>query len=167
MNFFERTSQSNILNHAVTLLGDLVLDRETPDERERPIIFVGHSLGGLVIKDALCRSYNYRNSSRQSERAAIQGHTAGIVFLGTPHRGSSHAAWASLVTRLAEVVLKDKNESVIEALKNGSETTQRLQEDFSGFANDIHIRTCLEDLAYSKIGKVTDHRVDSSSSAQG
>ena len=51
MNFFERTSQSNIVSHAVTLLGDLVLERETPAEKERRIIFAGHNLGGLVIKE--------------------------------------------------------------------------------------------------------------------
>ncbi len=62
-----------------------------------------------------------------------------------------------MMGRLSEVILKDKNDSIIEALKMGSETTERLQHGFIGIAS--HFRFCiytyLEELPYPKIGKVS------------
>lgn len=46
-----------------------------------PIILIGHSLGGLVIKQALCAG--------RSESAIDD--ILGIIFLGTPHQGASAA----------------------------------------------------------------------------
>jgi hypothetical protein len=43
------TSQNSIFGHAENLLGGLKNERRG-DAGRRPIIFVGHSLGGLVIK---------------------------------------------------------------------------------------------------------------------
>ncbi|OAQ89063.1 armadillo-type fold domain-containing protein [Purpureocillium lilacinum] len=44
-----------------------------------PIIFIGHSLGGVIIKHALC--------GQDAEETVDD--TSGIIFLGTPHLGSS------------------------------------------------------------------------------
>jgi len=43
------TSQNSIFGHAENLLSSLKNERRG-DAGRRPIIFVGHSLGGLVIK---------------------------------------------------------------------------------------------------------------------
>lgn len=52
---------------------------------EFPIIFVAHSMGGLVVKKAyiLGRIGEYYTE--------IMRRVHGIVFLGTPHRGSQYA----------------------------------------------------------------------------
>jgi hypothetical protein len=44
------TSQNTIFGHAENLLLDLKNERRAGDAQKRPLIFVGHSLGGLVIK---------------------------------------------------------------------------------------------------------------------
>ncbi|OAA46421.1 peptidase C14 [Cordyceps fumosorosea ARSEF 2679] len=44
-----------------------------------PIIFIGHSLGGIIIKQAL----------RGRDSQDIVDDTAGVIFLGAPHQGSS------------------------------------------------------------------------------
>lgn len=62
---------------------------------QRPCIFVGHSLGGLVAKHMLLEA----NRSEESDRFKHES-VAGIVFLGTPHRGS---AIADLLRRLESV----------------------------------------------------------------
>ena len=89
-------------------------------QKERPIIFVGHSLGGLVIKDALCKANEYRATNRNARVAAIIASTYGIAFLGTPHRGGNHVAWAKIATNFASIVLKDHNARVIDALTRGT-----------------------------------------------
>jgi hypothetical protein len=48
------------------------------------MVFVAHSLGGLVTECALCLS----KSSSDSEIQLLEEHTVGVAFLGTPHHGS-------------------------------------------------------------------------------
>jgi hypothetical protein len=45
-------SAANISNFAEQLLNDLVAERDTPAKKTRPIIFICHSLGGIVFKKA-------------------------------------------------------------------------------------------------------------------
>ncbi|PQK16764.1 hypothetical protein BB8028_0006g10830 [Beauveria bassiana] len=60
--------------------------------QRRPVIFVGHSLGGNVILQAIL--YGNDKSRYESLVKAI----AGLVFLGTPFRGSK---WQPLAEALA------------------------------------------------------------------
>lgn len=48
--FFGGTSSDSILQHAHTLVAELVADRQLEGAVNRPIIFVCHSLGGIVVK---------------------------------------------------------------------------------------------------------------------
>ena len=41
---------ADIVDHAKDLLGSLIDKREEEDEKGRPIIFIAHSLGGIVVK---------------------------------------------------------------------------------------------------------------------
>ncbi|KAK6358815.1 hypothetical protein TWF730_008134 [Orbilia blumenaviensis] len=50
----------------------------------KPIIFVGHSYGGLLIADMLRTAYFWRQNP---ERYRIYELTKGIFFFATPHRG--------------------------------------------------------------------------------
>ena len=52
------SSQSSIFSHAENLLIDLVRKRQESEEENRPIVFVGHSLGGLVIKEVGCITFS-------------------------------------------------------------------------------------------------------------
>ncbi|KAM5363810.1 hypothetical protein ACJZ2D_011844 [Fusarium nematophilum] len=51
---------------------------------DRPLIFVAHSLGGIVVKEMLA----FSSTSDRIELKNIVTWTTGIIFLGTPHRGS-------------------------------------------------------------------------------
>ncbi|KAA8893975.1 hypothetical protein FN846DRAFT_459530 [Sphaerosporella brunnea] len=48
---------------------------------KRPIIFIGHSLGGILIAQTMLHSF------LQSGHDDIYGSVRGIFFFGTPHRG--------------------------------------------------------------------------------
>jgi hypothetical protein len=56
---------------------------------QRPIGFVCHSLGGLLIKQVLRNAKDSKNAAWQ----AVMGQTRFIVFLSTPHSGSGMANW--------------------------------------------------------------------------
>lgn len=55
----------------------------------RPIHWVGHSMGGLIIKYLLYRSHT-RADERQKKLSRVP---TTITFLGTPHHGSAVADW--------------------------------------------------------------------------
>lgn len=69
---------ANTLAHQLTLQG----------VGERPVIFVGHSMGGLVIKQMLVDA---AIPAAPAERRALWTHTTAICFLGTPHNGAGMA----------------------------------------------------------------------------
>ena len=60
---------------------------------ERPIIFITHSMGGLVVKQMLRHAYDYGNPSWKK----IVEQTKGIVFLSTPHSGANIANWLQYI----------------------------------------------------------------------
>lgn len=41
---------ADIVDHAKDLLGELIDKREEEDKSQRPIIFIAHSLGGILVK---------------------------------------------------------------------------------------------------------------------
>ncbi|KAK2589724.1 hypothetical protein QQS21_012597 [Conoideocrella luteorostrata] len=62
-----------------------------------PIIFIGHSLGGIIIKQALC----FQNSKE------IMDTTSGIIFLGAPHLGSSVSTAAAILASVTAFLGSD------------------------------------------------------------
>ncbi|KAM7208426.1 sesB-related regulatory, partial [Rhypophila decipiens] len=118
-------SQNRIANHAWNLLSSLASYREHDDTNKRPIIFVCHSLGGLVCEDALV-------TSRQRPEQHLQNilhSTCGIIFLGTPHHGAGLARWAELLSRSIGLV-KQTNSNIVEVLRRDSEVLARIQDSF-------------------------------------
>jgi pimeloyl-ACP methyl ester carboxylesterase len=55
----------------------------------RPVIFICHSLGGLLVKQLLRHAYDYGNPDYKR----IADQTKAIVFLSTPHSGADMATW--------------------------------------------------------------------------
>jgi hypothetical protein len=63
----------------------------------RPLVFVTHSLGGLVVKKMLREAKDSKHTDHQD----LFFNTRGIAFLATPHFGSS---WASLLNMLPKLL---------------------------------------------------------------
>ncbi|KAH7119514.1 hypothetical protein B0J13DRAFT_569314 [Dactylonectria estremocensis] len=78
------------MTHAQVLVADLVRKRELTNTTKRPIIFVAHSLGGIIVKSALIHSDAARPGALHEHRS-VKVSTYGIIFLGTPHQGAKGA----------------------------------------------------------------------------
>ncbi|KAJ2993825.1 hypothetical protein NUW58_g1724 [Xylaria curta] len=107
---YASVNKNGLFAHANDLLYNL--QREKP--QGRPVIFVCHSLGGVIVKEMLRRS----NESEESDLKDIVGSTKGIIFLGTPHRGSSDfVSLGDTVRRVASAVARvDSNSALLRSL---------------------------------------------------
>ncbi|KAI9749070.1 MAG: hypothetical protein M1835_001645 [Candelina submexicana] len=138
------------------MLLDLAQERKGKEERDRPIVFVGHGLGGLVVKQALVKSREFETNGQNPRLASIARNTSGIVFMGTPHRGSDQTNWASIATNLAKLLTKDSNDRIVSALSRGSDILEGLQDSFAGIIDRFDIYSVFEEREFPKIGKIVD-----------
>jgi len=118
-------SVNRIGNHAEALLGALTRRRERTDSEHRKIIFVMHSLGGLVVQNALALS----RSSPEVHLQEMEARTVGLAFLGTPHFGADLVSWGGYGTRLLNIV-KKTNKEIVQVLEPDSEMLATIQKRF-------------------------------------
>ncbi|PVH93685.1 hypothetical protein DM02DRAFT_661734 [Periconia macrospinosa] len=71
------------------------------EKQQRPLIFVCHSLGGIVCKQALVLAHEDNHLYGQ-----ILSATSAIIFFGTPHRGSKGADIGKVVARTINLCLR-------------------------------------------------------------
>jgi hypothetical protein len=102
-----------------------VVSNSQPNEAERPIFFVAHSLGGLITKLALLICLERSESRLQSIASCV----AGIIFMGTPHSGSTLATWGCTVARLLGQIWST-NKELLSVLKQKSEVLKAVEEVF-------------------------------------
>lgn len=88
----------------------------------RPIIFLGHSLGGLLIKQALINAYH------NPKYTPVRDATTGIAFFGTPHKGGNpnKVGFGSVIEKLARVTNFQKGEEFLDVLKGDSIATESM-----------------------------------------
>lgn len=103
-------------DRAVAALDMFTLD----DLGKRPLIFVCHSYGGLLLKQILRIA---QESSNQEYRRLAES-TKGIVFIATPHTGSSLATFAAFIGSFIGASVN------LEELKAGSPLLRDLHEWF-------------------------------------
>jgi hypothetical protein len=82
----EGRSTERVLACAEALVAELCAQRSNPHVQRRPIIFVCHGFGGLVVKQALAFSQT-RQAQRIEHQRSIYLSTYAILFMGTPHKG--------------------------------------------------------------------------------
>ena len=116
--------------------------------RNRPIVFIAHSFGGLVVKQALVIAYQkwqegqeYDDNSKSPvkewvRRAQMANYrdflssVGGIIFLGTPHRGSSFSNWANIKMAMGSWKGTATHPELVKLLKLGSQPLKDLDESF-------------------------------------
>ncbi|KAI0151627.1 hypothetical protein GGR57DRAFT_470905 [Xylariaceae sp. FL1272] len=118
--------QGNLRNHASTLVAEYAALRAEDAAQSRALVLVAHSLGGLVVKKALCVAAE----SAFHHHGVLHRDVVGLCFLGTPHRGSDLADYASIVTRILKITGKRVNEVIVDVLRPDSEVLTDVQESF-------------------------------------
>ena len=150
----EPASNSGLTNHAESLVSKLVRERERNGTEERKIVFVAHSLGGLVTEQAL----TYSKNSAELHLKQVERDTIGVVFLGVPHCGSDLQAWATIGRRIVGV-LKRTNKKILDVLNPDSEMLRLVENNFHANIrqrrdNPFQITSFFEELAVTGVGEV-------------
>ncbi|KAH7000576.1 hypothetical protein EDB80DRAFT_618126, partial [Ilyonectria destructans] len=143
--------QQRLSNISDKLLVSLRNKREKATDR--PLVFIGHSFGGNLIEQAIICA-----SQQGSGYTEIAGSTVGVVFLGTPHRGSAAAAWATLITSLAPPQFSSEKRILKDLEERSGTSTDRLH-DFSRwlFHESVSVVCCYEQLLTdygSRVGSI-------------
>jgi hypothetical protein len=118
--------QGNIFAHARDLLYALETKRRKAADRD--LVFIAHSLGGILVKEMLRRS----ETDTDAKINKVFASTTGVFFFGTPHRGSKD--WVSFGEGIAGVAGRllgvDTNNQVIHALLPTSPELELCHESF-------------------------------------
>jgi hypothetical protein len=139
---------------------DSMLKRRTKG-RTRPIIFVAHSLGGIVVKKVgFCCTYqlNLSEYSLLSSQALILAHendlhygdilssTIGVVFMGTPHRGVTIVDWTAFFRNAMQVMSGTQivRADLIKELSTHSPSLLEISKQFLPRAADLKIMSFTE-----------------------
>lgn len=133
--FMAPTSKNGIFQHGNSFLR--AVGRARIGCRQRPIVFVAHSLGGLVVKQALIEA---RKQTYEPDLRDIYSSTHAIIFFGTPHRGSDLASWSLLLSDIAEAAQLDTNNAILRDLDptSGSSKLEEMRLDFDDILRDSH-----------------------------
>ena len=76
-------------DRANSVLARLLIE---PDLQSGPLILIGHSLGGLLIKQLLRTAES--EAHHRTEAADLIQRVTKVAFLATPHTGSGLAVWS-------------------------------------------------------------------------
>jgi len=125
-----KTTRMTISQHAQQLLQAITDVRG--ECRGRPIIFVAHSLGGILVKDAILRSQKYGDHQPQRDL----GHSCpAIVFFGTPHLGANAAVYGDMVASIVSAIGPSVYKDVLRGLKPDGEVLSNINTDFNDLLN--------------------------------
>ena len=128
-------SQATIFHHAQTLLSDLAILRGSGPDRSKPLVFVAHSLGGIVVKNALSVSQNDLTHLREFLPATID-----VIFLGTRHHGSKAASLGKVAFEISKVFFQNPNMDILCGLVQNSEILERITRRYGQISAAGHLR---------------------------
>jgi triacylglycerol esterase/lipase EstA (alpha/beta hydrolase family) len=117
-------------NLARNLLTSILSKRE--GVTARPIIFIGHSMGGLVIAKAITLA-----AFRGEEYPNLLSCITGCIFFGTPFQGSAATGKAIMLAELLESVNQAAVSRVLSFLVPGNEALDELRKDYSRICNRL------------------------------
>ncbi|KAK3942073.1 protein SERAC1 [Diplogelasinospora grovesii] len=145
----KRPSRNYVQQHAQNLVSHLTAYRKDQKTTKRPIIWIAHSLGGIVVKKALLYSSELQNDDQEAYRSVYVS-TYALIFLGTPHTGSDAASWGVMLQCMARTTLPViiyTEPTLVRTLKKDSETLTTINTQFLQIYEKFKIHAYYESLA--------------------
>jgi tetratricopeptide (TPR) repeat protein len=138
-----QASTIGVAGAAINLLDQLQFKRrEHPD---RPIVFVCHSLGGIVVKQCLVEAHN-----ADDVHGSILMHTRAVAFFGTPHAGGHGARLGDCIARVFRALSGSVRNDILEWLRTDSFLATHLEHNFARRAKKMRVISFMESLPISR-----------------
>ncbi|KAH6854879.1 hypothetical protein B0I37DRAFT_395223 [Chaetomium sp. MPI-CAGE-AT-0009] len=132
-------SKKSVYDHAWDLLCEFEYLRRNLNEKDRPILFIAHSLGGIIVKEALRRSRGCK--STKPHLYSIFEAADGIIFFGTPHRGADPRNFLHhILSASAQVLGVQVNKDIVNTLVPNAEGLAQLMDEFFVMAQEKSFR---------------------------
>lgn len=138
----------NIDDHASNLLHHLSMRRKGASRR--PIVFVSHSLGGLVVKQALVLAMLNPSYKR------ILKSTTLLAFFGTPHRGGNFANVGNTAASIVRKLIGNPRNDLVKGLKKHLDMATKRCEEFRHLSDRFTILSFWETHPYGRLGLIVD-----------
>ena len=120
-------SKNAVYDIALDFLG--ILEAERRSHPLRPLLFIAHSLGGIVVKELLRQSYG--SQMHHTHLHQVFKATAAIIFFGTPHGGADPRGLREhVVEQVARAAGLTVNEQIVSTLMPTSERLRELRDEF-------------------------------------
>ncbi|KAH6631000.1 hypothetical protein B0J18DRAFT_117751 [Chaetomium sp. MPI-SDFR-AT-0129] len=129
-----RESSLTVHDFAQALLADIHNSPELRKNGDTPIVFVAHSMGGLVVKKAYLLAVNDPIYKSVGHRI----HT--MYFLGTPHRGADSVQIARIIRYSAGY----RNKGYLDDLVPGSGTLNQINDEFRHVCSNVRLWSFFE-----------------------
>jgi hypothetical protein len=104
----------------------------------RPIVFIGHSMGGLVIAKAVVLMDSLRTTFPKMLEA-----TTGCIFFGSPFRGAQAASVAALFAQVGEKLGLATTSKLLDLMKPEDTGLMELRSDFLRLVNDLSTKIAI------------------------
>jgi hypothetical protein len=139
-SFYGSGSVDRIQQYAHTFVADLQADRSLECCSHRPIVFICHGLGGILVKKALAYS-STRTNKNVAHLHSIFTSTFAILFFGTPHNGTDKANWIMTPHFKASQNLTGNHEEsqLLSVVEKDSEALQMITDQFAPLMKQFHI----------------------------
>ncbi|KAK5769453.1 hypothetical protein LTS12_000380 [Elasticomyces elasticus] len=134
------TPTTILADHGNRFVNDLLRIRTHVACRDRPLCLIGHSLGGLIIKQALA-------DLPPGQRAMLP--VKRVIFLGVPHGGLDQTA-------LADIVRGRPPQELVTELRRNSPTLRGLAHRFKFNCSDLVVHTYYESRMTNTVVQSTD-----------
>ncbi|KAL2061254.1 hypothetical protein VTL71DRAFT_7527, partial [Oculimacula yallundae] len=126
------------------LLDEIFSTRLSDEEKRRPLIFVCHSMGGIVVKKAL------NTCQIESRYKHILDAVSSILFLATPHGGAKPAELLAILSKLATLPIASlwvgrTRSDLIKSLKRNSKQLHTISKEFRHHTQNMQIFSFIEE----------------------
>ncbi|KAI0886308.1 TPR-like protein [Annulohypoxylon maeteangense] len=139
---------TKLADHAKSLLQWLHIERK--DSPQRPLVFICHSLGGLVVKEALVEA------ALDVTYKSIAEETRLLVFFATPHRGGNGVGIGEIVAKIVRAGLRKPKNDLLDALKKNSDSATKRFEQSRHVYERCLVVNFFEGRSYGKLGIIVD-----------
>ena len=104
---------------------------------------------------ALIKSAECLHTGQNFNLGCVYKYTRGLLFLGTPHRGSEQTGFADIIAKIASVALRQPNKNLIEVLRKDSDVLEGQRSSFSAISKDLPVACIYETVPIMGIGMVS------------